>query len=58
MGINEIEVCIDEDGYNRRTVMTIALNANSSVIFDMRMFGFNDDISVDLPASYTDIPLN
>ncbi len=58
MGINEIEVWIDEDGYNRRTVMTIALNANSSVIFDMRMFGFNDDISVDLPASYTDIPLN
>ena len=58
LGINEIEVWIDEDGYNRRTVMTIALNANSSVIFDMRMFGFNDDISVDLPASYTDIPLN
>ena len=58
MGINEIEVWIDEDGYNRRTVMKIALNANSSIIFDMRMFGFNDDISVDLPASYTDIPLN
>ena len=58
MGINEIEVWIDEDGYNRRTVMAIALNANSSVIFDMRMFGFNDDISVDLPASYADIPLN
>ena len=58
MGINEIEVWIDEDGYNRRTVMKIALNANSSIIFDMRMFGFNDDITVDLPASYTDIPLN
>jgi len=58
LGINEIEVWIDEDGYNRRTVMKIALNANSSIIFDMRMFGFNDDISVDLPASYTDIPLN
>ena len=58
LGINEIEVWIDEDGYNRRTVMKIALTANSSLIFDMRMFGFNDDISVDLPASYTDIPLN
>ena len=58
LGINEVEVWIDEDGYNRRTVMEIALNANSSIIFDMRMFGFNDDISVDLPASYTDIPLN
>jgi len=58
LGINEIEVWIDEDGYNRRTVMEIALTANDSIIFDMRMFGFNDDISVDLPASYTDIPLN
>ena len=58
LGINEIEVWIDEDGYNRRTVMKIALTANNSIIFDMRMFGFNDDISVDLPASYTDIPLN
>ena len=38
--------------------MNIALNANSSIMFDMRMFGFNDDISVDLPASYTEIPLN
>ena len=54
LGINEIEVWIDADGYNRRTVMTIALNENSSINFDMRMFGF----SVDLPASYTDIPLN
>jgi hypothetical protein len=58
LGINEIEVWIDADGYNRRTVMTIALNENSSINFDMHMFGFNDDISVDLPASYTDIPLN
>ncbi len=58
LGINEIEVWIDEDGYNRRTVMEIALTENSSIIFDMRMFGFNDDISVDLPASYTDIPLD
>ena len=58
LGINEIKVWIDADGYNRRTVMTIALNGNSSINFDMRMFGFNDDISVDLPASYTDIPLN
>ena len=58
LGINEIEVWIDEDGYNRRSVMNIALNANSSIMFDMRMFGFNDDISVDLPASYTEIPLN
>ena len=58
LGINEIEVWIDADGYNRRTVMTIALNENSAINFDMRMFGFNDDISVDLPASYTDIPLN
>ena len=58
LGINEIEVWLDEDGYNRRTVMTIALNANNSIIYDMRMFGFNDEITVDLPASYTDIPLN
>ena len=58
LGINEIEVWIDEDGYNRRTVMKIELAETSSLDFDMRMFGFNDDITVDLPASYSDLGLN
>ena len=45
LGINEIEVWIDEEGYNRRTVMKIALIENSAINFDMRMFGFNDDMA-------------
>ena len=58
LGINELEVWIDEDGYNRRTVMKIALDDTSSIDFDMRMFAFNDDISIDLPASYSELGLN
>ena len=58
LGINEIEVWIDEDGYNRRTVMKIALDDTSSLDFDMRMFAFNDDISIDLPASYSELGLD
>ncbi len=57
LGVNEIEVWIDDEGYNRRTLMWIALNEESSMGFDMRMFGFNDDIRVDIPADYSDIPL-
>lgn len=58
LGINEIEVWIDDDGYNRRTVMKIELAETNSLYLDMRMFGFNDDISVDLPSSYSDLGLN
>jgi len=41
----------------RRIVMGIAMSSASSVNFDMRMFAFNDDITVDLPTSFNDISL-
>ena len=55
LGVNEIEVWIDQEGYNRRTVMKIALSENSSVDFDMRMSGFGDDINIDIPANYAEV---
>jgi hypothetical protein len=57
LAINEIEVWIDEEGYIRRILMGIAMSSASSVRFDMKMFDFNDDITVDLPASYSEISL-
>jgi len=57
LAINEIEVWIDEEGYMRRIVMGIAMSSASSVNFDMRMFAFNDDITVDLPTSFSEISL-
>ncbi len=57
LDINEIEVWIDEEGYMRRIVMEIAMSSASSVSFDMQMFGFNDEINIALPASFSDISL-
>lgn len=57
LAINEVEAWIDEEGYTRRIVMNILLSSASSVKFDMQMFGFNDDISVEIPANYSDVPL-
>ena len=41
----------------RRIVMGIAINSASDVIFDMTIFDFNDEITVDLPTSFSDISL-
>ena len=57
LAINEIEVWIDEAGYMRRIVMGIAMSSADTVNFDMTMFAFNDDITVDLPTSFNDISL-
>ena len=41
----------------RRIVMGIAMSNADTVNFDMTMFAFNDDITVDLPTSFSDISL-
>ena len=41
----------------RRIVMGIAMSSADTVNFDMMMFAFNDDITVDLPTSFSDISL-
>ena len=41
----------------RRILMAIAMSSDSAVNFDMTMFAFNDDITVDLPTSFNDISL-
>ena len=57
LAINEIEVWIDEEGYIRRILMAIAMSSDNAVNFDMTVFAFNDDITVDLPTSFNDISL-
>jgi hypothetical protein len=57
LAINEIEVWIDEEGYMRRILMAIAMSSDSAVNFDMTMFAFNENITVDLPTSFSDISL-
>ena len=41
----------------RRIVIGIAMSSADTVNFDMTMFAFNDDITVDLPTSFNDISL-
>ena len=41
----------------RRIVMGIAMSSAGTANFDMTMFAFNDDITVDLPTSFSDISL-
>ena len=57
LAINEIEVWIDEEGYMRLIAMGIAMSSADTVNFDMTMFAFNHDITVDLPTSFNDISL-
>ncbi len=57
LATNEIEVWIDEEGYMQRIVMGIAMSSADTVNFDMTMFAFNHDITVDLPTSFNDISL-
>lgn len=49
--LKRLEVWIDEEGYNRRTVMEMALGDESSMAMDMRMFDFNQDITIELPQN-------
>ena len=41
----------------RRIVMGIAMSSADTVNFDMKMFAFNDDITVDLPTRFNYISL-
>ena len=41
----------------RRIVMGIAMSSADTVNFDMTMFAFNHDITVDLPTGFNDISL-
>ncbi len=41
----------------RRIVMGIVMSSADTVNFDMTMFAFNHDITVDLPTSFNDISL-
>ena len=41
----------------RRIVMGIAMSSADTVNFVMTMLAFNDDITIDLPTSFSDISL-
>ena len=47
-----MEVWIDGEGYNRRTVMEMALGEDSTMAMDIRMSDFNQEITIDLPQNY------
>jgi len=55
--LKKLEVWIDDKGYNRRTVMEMALGADSTMAMDIRMSDFNQDITIDLPQNYQEFGL-
>ncbi|MCI0787841.1 MAG: hypothetical protein J4O09_16160, partial [Chloroflexi bacterium] len=50
--LKRLEVWIDGEGYNRRTVMEMALGEDSTMAMDIRMSDFNQEITIDLPQKY------
>ena len=55
--LKRLEVWIDGEGYNRRTVMEMALGNETTMAMDIRMSDFNQEITIELPQSYQEFGL-
>ena len=55
--LKRLEVWIDGDGYNRRTVIEMALGNESTMAMDIRMSDFNQEITIELPQNYQEYGL-
>ena len=52
--VTKLEVWIDDSGYNRRTIMEMTLGADAAMALDMRMFDFDQTISIELPENVSE----
>ena len=55
--LKKLEFWTDGQGYNRRLFIDILVGDLMSITLDMRLFDFNQDISIKLPEDYSDVPL-
>ncbi len=55
--MKRLEVWIDGEGYNRRTVIEMALGNESTMAMDIRMSDFNQEITIELPQNYQEFGL-
>jgi hypothetical protein len=56
MRMDRIEVWIDGQGFTRRITMEMSLGGTPSIRMDLRMFDLNQDIIVELPKEYQELP--
>ena len=49
--LKRLEVWIDGEGYNRRTVMEMALGDETTMAMEIRMSDFNQEITIELPQN-------
>ena len=59
MALLGMEVWIDDEGYTRRTLMEVEmalLGGEISTSIDMRMFDFDEEIQIELPEDYQELP--
>lgn len=55
--VKKLDFWIDSQGYNRRLFIYMLVGDLTSMTMDMRMFDFNQDISIKLPTDYSEITL-
>ena len=55
--LKRFEVWIDGEGYNRRTVMDMALGDETTMAMEILMSDFNQDINIELPQNYQEFGL-
>ena len=53
--LKRMELWIDDEGYNRRTAVEMALGEGTSTNIDTRTFDINADISIELPQKFTNL---
>ena len=54
--LTNVELWIDDAGYNRRNKMRIVMGGLMTIDLDMHMFDFNSDISINPPESFQVLP--
>ena len=55
--LKRLEVWIDGEGYNRRTVIEMALGNENTMAMDIRMSDFNQEITIELPQNVQEFGL-
>ncbi len=51
-----MELWIDDRGFQRRLAMEMFMGDFGTVTMDMRMFDFNQDIRIEPPKDFTELP--
>ena len=62
-GVRQIEIkrldfWVDGQGYNRKVAVEMLMGDTMSITMDMRMFDFNEEVVIDVPIDYSELPLS